>query len=74
MCCAPTGGFRAGDTLDVVKRRLAVVRDFDDIALATRGFAQSQELEGDAELAQQFLPARAAGGEIEIREGHDRIT
>ena len=48
----------ARDALDVVQRRLAVERFLDDVALASRRFAQAQLVEFDAELAQQLAARR----------------
>ena len=59
------GGLRACHPLDVVQRRLAVRAPSIDVAIAAGRLAQQQQVELDAELAQQFLPPRTLGGEVE---------
>ena len=61
----------ARDALDVMLRGLAVERFLDDVTVSSRGAAQAQLVELDAELAQELVPPRAARSEIDHRVTHD---
>src|SRR5215470_11122506 len=60
-------GLRPSDAFHVFNRSFVLARPHDDVAPSSCRLAQLQDLELDAELAQQFLPSLALRCEIDRR-------